>query len=291
VINAQQGDRLLDFIRCATGDSRLSVLRGLLFEQHGHKALKAGAAVWMRELVASGEGSQPSSGLKRPRVEQEGDEEDEEDEEEEEQEGDVAEEEAEEDEMDVSRPVSHHFASLHQECAYGMLASTSAASAESLQHGMQQLSIAGKLSVRLPRVDHQWDSPELQLSSLDKVYVQPPSTNNPSLDAYYKHSESGQVLLLQYTVSKRHATRAAPVVSFLERLSPEDQQRAKMVFVIPGDNLQQFQIFKRQRWLGKEGKKVRELLGKGDGACAGLLACSCNSDHFNHILFSVIVHG
>lgn len=152
---------------------------------------------------------------------------------------------------------SHHFATSRQECTHDLPASSSAGDVDvqSLQHDMQQqFSIAGGSRVKILGVKHLWDGPGLELSGLDEVYVQPPSTNNPSLDAYYKHSTCGQVLLLQYTVSKRHATHAAPVVNFLKRLSPEDQRQAKMVFVIPGDNPQHFQAFQCHRWLGTTGK-------------------------------------
>jgi hypothetical protein len=232
------GDSLLDFIRRSAGDPRFSVLRGLIFEQHGHVALQAGAAVWMRQLA-----------VKRGA--------DEMDEDEAEDEGEDAA--GEQDDMDLPGPASHHY---EAEC------DDVSSSGQSLQHGTEHDwgNIRGAECVQLLQVKHRWDNPDLALTNVNQVYVQPPTTNNPSLDAFYKHTGCGQVLMLQFTVSRHHATRAAPVVRFLQRLTPEDRQQAKMVFVIPDDDMQQFKDFKRQSWLGRSGKVgVRALL-----RCVGL---------------------
>lgn len=85
--------KLLDFIQHAGGHPDKAVLRGYLFELHGHNAMQAGLQVQMRQLHPGGKGlagtsSQPAPAAKRRRgekgavQEERGDEEQEEEDEE-----------------------------------------------------------------------------------------------------------------------------------------------------------------------------------------------------------------
>lgn len=112
--------------------------------------------------------------------------------------------------------------------------------------------------VQLAAVKHKWDRPGLGILSMDNIYLQPPSANNPAYDAYYCHSGgAGGVhsrFLLQYTVGKHHGVRAQYVLNFLERLNIADRAHVKLVFVIPASPVERYLHFKPQPWLGAKGQ-------------------------------------
>ena len=121
--------------------------------------------------------------------------------------------------------------------------------------------------VQLAAVKHKWDRPGLDILSMDNIYLQPTSANNPAYDAYYCHNGgAGGVhcrFLLQYTVSQHHGVRAQYVLDFLDRLNLEDRAHVKLVFVIPASPVERYLHFKPQPWLGVKGQVRHDRRGYG----------------------------
>ena len=111
--------------------------------------------------------------------------------------------------------------------------------------------------VQLPRVNHVWDQPGLEIASRDSFYLQPCNSNNPAWDALYCCGEKRYIM--QYTVSSRHGVKAAPIMQLLGRLSPADMGCVHMVFVVPSDPVGRYHEFSAQPWRGVGGHVLKNV--------------------------------
>jgi len=114
---------------------------------------------------------------------------------------------------------------------------------------LQQLDLDTR-SVHLPSVQREWDNPKKDISKLDNVYLQPPTANNASWDAYYTHGD--QRYVLQYTVSRHHGIKQAPIRQLLDRLQL-GTDKVQLVFVVPVQPAELYDTFSWQPWQGVRG--------------------------------------
>lgn len=215
-----------------TGKQGVAGFAGYMFEQYGHCVLPEGDMhLHMRKLLPRSHHNQPEVGSKRAWG----------------AEGDSAQGASQqEDDSPEDEEVSHHVLSYQEAEPPSAAGPTSAVATQ-----LQGMDLQDARMVHLPRVQRVWDAPGKVPSPLQRqVYLQPPTSNNPSWDAYYAHDD--QRYVLQYTVSNQHGVKQAPIKKLLARLSLKEDD-AKLVFVVPE---QVYDTFTWQPWQGSRGKPL-----------------------------------
>ena len=109
---------------------------------------------------------------------------------------------------------------------------------------------SGEQEVQLCAVPRVWDSSGQDIQGMPMYYLQPVTANNAGWDAVRKCPQ--HLWILQYTISEWHGTKAQSILDLLSRLSPEDRQRAVMVYAVPPDV---YPGYLQQPWL-TVGKRV-----------------------------------
>jgi hypothetical protein len=228
-------------VQGGTGRQGVAGFAGYMFEQYGHCVLPEGDMhVHMRQLHPSP--PQGEVGVKRVRG----------------SEGDGAHGTRMEGGVDVGGmegdggPEDDEQVSHHLPTSDALEAASDTSGACMAGQALQQLGLDVG-STYLPNVQRVWDSPGTDISGLQQVYLQPPTANNASWDAYYAHE--GQRYVLQYTVSRRHGVKQAPILQLLKRLQLRADE-VKLVFIVPAQPTTLYDAFSWQPWQGIRGSTL-----------------------------------
>jgi hypothetical protein len=231
--------KLQQFLVASQGRRELAALRGYLFEEFGHRALReSNLKCSVRQLMEPDEevSGGPSkrrrvdAGLESAAEHADGQQQPQQEEEEE----------------DEDHVLPHHCCAVTPEALEQEHMQTEVSEQQQGLEREDTWPLTGPLQ-------HKWDSPELVLADLQDTYLQPYSTNNAAWDAVRC---SAKPLILQYTVSLQHGVKAEPIRVLLERFSEEQRKAARLVFVVPPEV---FPYFKWQPWLAAGGGRMQKI--------------------------------